>query len=108
MTEFQKVKRTTKRKELIMSKYKEQVRAYKITNPKDGFWAIIAADSDYSARNMFVKEYYYPNNVIDSLMSQKLDGKESVKTPFFNDKTTIKYVLNTIKYFPRVISDQED
>ena len=91
----------------MSKKYKEQAHAYKVSHP-GGFWAIVAAADEFVAKNLFCQEYHYKDSIFDDLRSEMLAKDYPVKTPFFNDKTTVKYVLNVIKFFPRVISDIND
>jgi hypothetical protein len=86
---------------------KEQPQAYKVTHP-NGFWAIVAAADEFVAKNSFVEEYHYKDSVFDKLKTDLLAKDYPVKTPFFNDKTTVRYVLNTVRFFPRIISDSND
>jgi len=84
-------------------------KAYKFTT-EDQEWVIIAADNKYSAQFYYMKEYNLSEKDYEraNIKMTKVSPKEKCKVPFFEKGTTIGYVLNVIKFFPRIISDSED
>lgn len=86
---------------------KEFVKAYKVTS-SNGFWAIIAADDDFVAKNTFAQEYHYPDKAMNNMKTEVLAKDVQIYSPFYKDTIAVKYVLNLVKFSPRVLTDSSD
>ena len=92
-----------------MSKTKRKNSAYKFSMPNNK-WAIVAADDDYLAKLYFMSEYNITEKEFerDNIRISLLPLTYKCNTPFFERGTTVEYILNVIKFFPRLIADSED
>jgi hypothetical protein len=84
-------------------------KAYRFTT-EDQEWVIVAADNKLSAQFYYMKEFGLSEKEYDkaNIKITKVSPKERCRVPFFEKGTTIGYVLNVIKFFPRIISDSDD
>ena len=77
---------------------------------KNGEWAIIVAENDVSARNLFCEDYNISETEFnrEGILCRKVKFSEKIISPFFNKEVPISTVIGHIKFPPRVICDHED
>jgi hypothetical protein len=87
----------------------DKINCYKFTRP-NGEWSIVAANDDFLARELFMKEYHISDKKYtkEKIKIEKIKYSYRVRCPYFQKPVTVGSLVGVVKFFPRVIADFED
>jgi len=89
---------------------KKEIKAHRFTNKEKGTWSIVLAKDDFSADLCYQEHYNVSEKYMKTgnIQREILSHSKKIRFVFSGANVTIGSIINTVKFFPRVILDSED
>ena len=91
--------------------YNENLRCYKFASKVENFWAIIACDDDFLAKEMFKKEYGFSDKKYENQISMEkvTNYSQKVNCALFPNPISVGVLMSKIiRFMPKVVVDSYD